>query len=102
MDSAKLIQILVFALAAFIVLIFIVSGVHFVRAVFSAQMAAQQQRHNLQMAVVAANSARESQYPQLKQRDGVIVQQPDGTQQIAITMDRISAEANLPACELPK
>lgn len=94
MDSAKLIQVLVFAMAGVIVLIIIASGVHFARAVFNAQLAAEQQRRVLQLTLIAANAAREAQFPQLKQRSGVIVQQPDGSEGIAITMERSSTEAS--------
>lgn len=102
MDSAKLIQILVFSLAAFIVLILVVSGFHFVRAVYGAQLAAQEQRRVLQMAIIAANAAREAHLPQLRQRSGVLVQQPDGTKEIAITVEsgRIPGEAR--SSESPK
>ena len=46
---------LVFALAGFIVLIFVISGFHFVRAVYRAQLAAEQQRATLQMAIIAVS-----------------------------------------------
>jgi len=48
------------------------------------------------MAIAAANAAREASLPQLKQRSGVVVQQPDGTEEIAITVERISGEACYP------